>query len=245
MTKDSKDEFKRIASILFLWINTLPDTAKLTFKIDDSNFHYTIRVWKKERFIDLHKTDESYPVGDLNRYSPICRISFFGIGRVLVGLKNLDHEHFFMRMLKSKITVGKLKRYRCVLYPLDQREDQMQTIFKIKKKRSGTKVKFDKDLDLSVLGTFIPPEDALNHPVKAFMVWRVKKGCLLKNGFVYRLPLNKFHGDRSFVYFSPKLEREFMKMGSIVFRIALTQIKFNDPDSLPPFVKKLLSGLSR
>lgn len=237
---ETPEELKKLLSAFFLWINEMPDDLKYTFKFEEGKIHYTIRIWSKKREIDLHRTDENLPQGNPERYKTIFRISFFSIGRILVSLKQIDFESFGRSLLKSKIKVGKLKKYNCILVPLDQKHPIYEQFLITKRKKSGKKYRLNTEVDLAGAMQWIMPEDALDHPVRCFMVYRYKRGHLSMNGTVYRFPGAKVHGDRSFIYFSHKMNKDLRKTWGLIIYNTLSKINFYNKEEILGTFRKFL-----
>lgn len=236
----SSEDLKKLLSTFFLWINEMPDDHKYTFKFEEGKIHYTIRIWSKKREVDLHKTDESFPQGNPDRYKTLFRISFFSIGRILVSLKGIDFEAFGRSLLKSKIKVGKLKKYDCVLVPLDEKHPIYDQLLITTKKKSGKKYRLNANVDFVGALSWIMPEDALIHSVKCFTVFRYKKGRWIMNGHVYRFPGAGVHGERSFIYFSHKMFKDLRKSSGLLLYNILSKIEFYNKEKILETFKKYL-----
>jgi hypothetical protein len=128
-------------------------------------------------------------------------------------MRKFDYRGFAKGMMQNKIRVGKLKRYKSLLVPIDS--SSSIEFLTVKQKRSGKRYRVKKNFDIFENMKAIEVEDGLDHPIKCHMVIQYRRGCWRLNGHVYRFPGASFHGSRSFVYFSPKankkLRRDFME----------------------------------
>ena len=167
-------------------------------------------------------------------------MSFFSIGRILVGLKNIYYIAFGKSLLKNKITVGKLKKYNCVLVPLDTKHPIYEHFLITKKKKSGKKYRLNADTDFSSALTSIMPEEGLTHPVHCFTVYRYRRGSWVMNGHVYRFPGSKLHGERSFIYFSHKMNKDIGKTFGLVLYNTLSKMEFYPKEEVLKTFKKYL-----
>lgn len=243
MSKSNSDSFKNFAAKFFIWINEHPEFQKFSFNIGDPTYHYTFRIWNDKREIDLHRTNENLTKGDPNYYQTLFRISFFSLGRIIVFLKQFDADSFVKTMFKNKINSGKLKRYNCVLIPLDSKNTDYEKIYISKKKKDKNRIKLNKEFDFSNFVIPITPEEGLSHPVCCFMVLKYKRGRWLMNGSVYRFPNTNIHGKRSFVFFSPSLHKELKKSYKLLLLNILDKIEFYNKENVVAFLKEKYSFL--
>lgn len=239
------DDFKQFLCSLFLWVNERPDEQKYSFKIENGTVHYTIRVWNRNRTVDLHKTDERYKQDDPRRYEQLFSISFYGLRKLIVILRRFDTAAFINELLNNKITAGKLKRYDCILTPMEKETFDKYDIVAVKKKAAGNRYKINKNFNPLLLAKeWLQVEEALIHPSSMFLVHRYKRGRLVMNGQVFKVP--GAHGSRSFIYFSPKLFKLMGRSSINLFNEALALIEFGNKENVMNFLnRKMPTILSR
>jgi hypothetical protein len=236
MKEQDWQQFKDFTKTFFLWVNSNPDLQKFTFKLDNPEYHYTLRIWKDKREVDFHQTNETLAKGHPDKYKTYFRIKYFSLGRIVVALKQLDYEGLMKMIISSKINLGKLNKYHCILIPLDKDDPTYKEFYNEKIKKSSTKVKLNPDFDFLKPFSVITPDDGLDHPARCFVVYKVKNGSLKKNGFVYRFPVGKLHGPNSFVYFSRKVYKEFKgSIGLLLYNI-LGKIEFHNKEKVMSFI---------
>lgn len=189
---------------LFFYVQNNPDAEKYTFKSLDPNIHYTIRFWSRNKTIELHKKNEL-----TSEYYKYFEISIFKFLLFVKRLERYQQYHTLEFFLKKKINIGKLKKYKCVLYPLNQHADANPKILKITRK--GRQIRINKNFDFNSFMQnvqFIEPDEINNYNEEVFFVYRYKKGQWLYQGFIYKLPQIKslyFVSKRDFNNYSKTL----------------------------------------
>lgn len=169
---------------LFFYVQNNPGAEKYTFKSLELNVHYTIRFWSRNKTVELHKKNEV--TGEYHKY---FEISFFKLLLFFKRLERIQKYYVVEFFLKRKINVGKLKKYNCYLHPLNQYADSNPELLKIT--RNGRQLRLNKNFDFNNLIQsikFIEPEQIKNYKEEVFFVYRYKRGQLIYQGFIYKLP---------------------------------------------------------
>lgn len=169
---------------LFFYVQNNPGVEKYTFKSLEPNVHYTIRFWSRNKTIELHKKNEI--TGEYHKY---FEISFFKFLLFFKRLEIIQKYHVVEFFLHRKINTGKLKKFKCYLYPLKQYADENPQM--LKKTRNGRQLKLNKNFGFNNLIQnikFIDPDEIKNYKEEVFFVYRLKKENLIYQGFIYKLP---------------------------------------------------------
>lgn len=206
--------------------------------LDEKHKHLTLRIWNKERKVDLHINDESLPKGHPDKYFTIFEITFDKLKELVKEMEKFDlsiFKHFF----EETITVGRLRRSNSYLQTISDDLNNAKRYFKLKS--NGRRGKFKRDLKFhDVEDLLFWPEDVIDHEKGAFLAYRIKKGKHLLNGYVYRFPIHA--GTSKFIFVS---KRKMNKFQSQVMQFACTAIEKVDFKNKEYVVMELRNMLSR
>lgn len=204
----------------FVWFNTNPGAEKISFGVGNDGDHYTIRFWSRKRYLDLHVTNEK-----TGKRKTIFEISYYGVFRLLVKLQKI--QPILLRKYLRRINLGKLKHHNCILFAHNLNEDSLKDFVLIKKGR----IKFRKNADLEGLSKFfIEPDQIHTSNAEIFQVYKVKKGRILRQGFLYKTENNKI--TNRFIFFTKRNFAGYNRQLAIVMFNLLKQREFLNKDEI-------------
>ncbi|MBP7388772.1 MAG: hypothetical protein KA841_00130 [Chitinophagales bacterium] len=177
---------------LFIAVREIVGNEKIVVGLSETS-HLTIHFGSKSKVFDIHLTDESKSE---EKHQTLFKIQHER------GLELMKHlADVIMKLLPKvwmarKINLGKLHHHNCVLNKMDEVDDILQGLIVAKKK----KVKFGKSFKKSSALQLITTPDSLrkNKKGRIFMVFKVRKGKWLNQGFIW-YPPNTFNGKPYFV----------------------------------------------
>ena len=100
---------------------------------DSSGSHYTFLFNRERRILDFHYTIED--VNGKKVYKPKFKMRFFTFYRIMAGLLPKYKLLFQQLWLTSRINLGKLKRHKCYLIPMQIQQDKVSNFIKQKGKK--------------------------------------------------------------------------------------------------------------
>ena len=203
-----------------VYFKTNPPNEKLVIKLDKWNVHYTILFGFQSKKLHIHRTTEIHG-SSKKRYKEILTIRHFTIGRILVYCKyNFPflYQNYF---LNNTINLGKLKKYNCVLLPMECNKEEFSGCIVSRK----NKIRLAKEFDIpDPERLFLDPDWILECGSKAFMVYRIKNRKLVWQGSIYKKP-HRPHA-RSFYFLSKKNMKLFAKEQAILIYRILQSVRF-------------------
>lgn len=215
---------------LFLFVQQTPGAEKISFNSFELGAHYTIRFWSRKKTIDLHKTNEI--TGDRET---LFEISTF---RLLLLLGRLQRVQQFLTQeiwLDHKINPGKLKKYNCLLFDLNDKSISQEDVLKI---NGGKKLRFSRGLNLFELSKkmeALSPDILHTRNEGMFMVYRFKRGRWLMQGMIFKIPQLKGN-----YFITIKDFNLTSKLTMIAIYNLASQVNFDNKDAVLTVLRQLL-----
>jgi hypothetical protein len=215
-------ELKQIER-LFLYFNDTPSKEKIVIGGIEPGIHYTMQLGTSSKLLDIHKTNEI-----TGEHITLFTIKHYSLIRLFARFKPIMFFLYKKYWLSQKINIGKLKKYDCVLMPLNVEESEVHYFLRINKKKRTIKppLKFDIE-NISKLMLF--PEEILNHTEAGFKVYSQSNGKLLgmaiKNPleprakslyFISKKNFNLYNRDQMFSIFNLLFKTNFQGKGDIM-----------------------------
>ena len=216
---------------LFLFVQQTPGAEKVSFNSFELGAHYTIRFWSGKKTVDLHKTNEV-----TGHHETLFEISTF---RLLLLLGRLQRVQEFLTKeiwLDNKINPGKLKKYNCHLFDLNDKNITQEDILKIS---GGKRMRLSKILSLFELSKkmeLLPPDILHSRNEGMFMVYRFKRGRLLMQGMIFKIP--QLNGN---YFITTKDFNLTSKLTMIAVYNLASQVNFDNKDAVLALLRQLLS----
>lgn len=216
---------------LFLFVQQTPGAEKISFNSLELGAHYTIRFWSKKKTVDLHKTNEV-----TGHHETLFEISTF---RLLLLLGRLQRIQQFLTKeiwLSHTINPGKLKKYDCFLFDLNNPDITQEDILKIS---GGKRLRLNKNLNFDKLTEkmeLLPPDILHSRKEGMFMVYRFKRGRLLMQGMIFKIPQLK----RNY-FITIKDFNLTSKLTMIAIYNLASQINFDKKEEVLAVLRQLLS----
>lgn len=203
-----------------LYFKETPPNEKIVIKMDKWDVHYTIEFGFQKKKLNIHRTTEIRG-SKQKKYKHLVTIRHFTLGRVLVYLK-YNFPHLLQRYFFSKkINQGKLNRHNCILMPLECNQDKFANWMVVEKK----KFRFSKKLKLpNPEDIYVIPDEINDCHSKSFIVYKVYRGNLRMQGFIYK-QTNKSNS-KSFFFISKRNLNHFMRDYAVLLYGIFQQINF-------------------
>jgi len=210
------------------YIQDKPNIAKYTFKLGNTNEHFTLSYVAKKKIFDLHKKDETIVETEVDDpYHNYFEMSSFKFFRLLRKLGLVQGYLFQELVLTRKINIGKLKKYNCWLVQLDN-FNFSQDLYNVKRK--GREIKLNKKFDLeSAIGeiNWLHPDEIHKIDCNVFEVFRYKKGILYSQGHIY-----KSKESNKLFFWSKRSFKLYTKLVMVSVHNLLAQISFQNKEQL-------------
>ncbi|MEO5643967.1 MAG: hypothetical protein ABIQ40_20315 [Bacteroidia bacterium] len=222
-------EFKEMAKG-FLYYSQAPGKEKISLG-SDGGYHYTIHFGTNSKVLDLHRTDDS------GNHKTLLRIPHYSLMRLTVHLGKVYMYAMKKYWYANQINIGKLNRYDCILYPLDQSEEGVNDFFNITRK--GRKIRFKENMPLSkYANNFILPEKLTTAKDGAFMVYRFsyEKSALCYQGMLIKTQHHK--NRKKYIFCSKKNYNAFMKFSNQQSFLALRKVNFEGKEEVLKIIWK-------
>lgn len=209
----------------YLYTNSNPSEVTFVFNGDWSYTHYTIK-YRIGKELDIHRTIQ-FPGSRRKKYIPLVKIPQFTLGRILVYLNHNLPKLSHLYLLSNTINLGKLKKYNCLLFPLECGEDHFSDMVISK----GKKIRFAKGITVTNPDhLFIEPDDVLLCKSQAFILYRVQKGRLRLQGYIYKHPHRP--ESRKFFFVPTNTMFQFAKAQMHLFTQILHRVNFEGKEML-------------
>lgn len=209
---------------LYFYYNPQRELEKYVVGGWEEHKHLTIRIWHDKKEFDLHISDETYPEGHKKRGKALFKMTFEEFNALNVELDCFDSSKL-LRYFKTTLSPSKLIRTNSYIQLLPKDENSINRIFKIQSnKRRG---KMRRNLQPKDFEDFLMwPEEIAKHDTGAFVVYRMKRGKHILNGYAYRYPAHM--GTNRFIFVSKKEMNALQKEIMLFFYTTFQKVKFKD-----------------
>ncbi len=163
----------------YLQVGNTPNNEKLVIG-NGGDYHHTLHFGTKSGSLDFHKTYH-----DERPQETLFEIRHFTLARILTKFRKPLMRAYFKYWFSIKISIGKLKKYKCFLSPITTDEIIGKEIVNIT--RAGKRFRFKKEISFEKFeDQYLKPDDLVNAAPGAFLVYRLKKGGVTLQGIIIK-----------------------------------------------------------
>lgn len=213
-----------------------PGKEKYIFTLGEKGVHYTIMYLAHKKSFDFHKKDDLVEKTEMeDGYQSFFEMSSFKFLRLLIKLSLFEEILAQELIAKSKINIGKLKKYHCWLVQNDD-SNNSENILNVKRK--GREIKVNKSLDLKKMGEkikWLQPDEIYTMDCGMFSLYQYKNGILYFQGFIY-----KINEIKSLLFLSKKRINFKQKQTLIETYNLLKEISFIHKEKLLPILENII-----
>lgn len=167
----------------FIWLGDQPGREKLTIGGFEPRVHYTFMNRANLRVLDIHKTYEHRNMK--KEHESILQMRYFTLLRFIVSYRRVYMKLFRQFWFVRRINLGKLKRNRVILFPVNISASQEEIFFDMRRRK---KIKVRKEIRSElIMDMLISVDELVERSQTSFWVYSTNKESLKQNGLIFQL----------------------------------------------------------